>query len=64
MNSYAARMHPAANACQCNIGVGMTTGLLLYPVLKLITGRVREVPPPLWRLSGMSLVFHLVSLYR
>lgn len=47
-----------------NIGVGMTAGLLLYPVLKLITGRVREVPPPLWLLSAMSLAFYVVYPYR
>ena len=43
-----------------NIGVGMTAGLLVYPLLKLATGRVREVPPPLWLLAAMSLVFYLV----
>ena len=46
-----------------NVGVGLTAGLLIYPVLKLITGRVREVPPPLWVLSAMSLVFFLVYPY-
>ncbi len=46
-----------------NVGVGLTAGLLMYPVLKLITGRVREVPPPLWVLSAMSLVFFLVYPY-
>ena len=46
-----------------NVGVGMTAGLLLYPILKLITGRVKEVPAPLWLLSGMSLVFFLVYPY-
>jgi AGZA family xanthine/uracil permease-like MFS transporter len=46
-----------------DVGVGLTAGLLLYPVLKLITGRVREVPPPLWVLSAMSLVFFLVYPY-
>jgi AGZA family xanthine/uracil permease-like MFS transporter len=46
-----------------NVGVGMTSGLLLYPILKLITGRVKEVPPPLWLLSAMSLVFFLVYPY-
>jgi adenine/guanine/hypoxanthine permease len=43
-----------------NIGVGMTAGLLVYPLLKLATGRVREVPRPLWLLAAMSLVFYLV----
>lgn len=46
-----------------NVGVGLTAGLLIYPVLKLITGRVREVPPPLWVLSAMSLVFFVVYPY-
>ncbi len=47
-----------------NIGVGMTAGLLVYPVLKLVTGRVRDVPPPLWVLAAMSLVFFVVYPYR
>lgn len=47
-----------------NVGVGMTAGLLVYPVLKVITGRAREIPPPLWLLSAMSLVFFLVYPYR
>jgi adenine/guanine/hypoxanthine permease len=47
-----------------NVGVGMTAGLLLYPVLKLLTGRVREVPPALWVLAAMSLVFFVVYPYR
>ncbi len=47
-----------------NIGVGMTAGLLLHPVLKVITGRGREVPMPMWLLAGMSLLFYLVYPYR
>jgi AGZA family xanthine/uracil permease-like MFS transporter len=47
-----------------NIGVGMTAGLLVYPVLKLLTERVREVPPALWVLAAMSLVFFVVYPYR
>ena len=46
-----------------NIGVGMTAGLLLHPVLKVLTGRGREVPAPMWLLAGMSLVFYLVYPY-
>jgi len=42
----------------------MTAGLLVYPVLKVITGRGREVPPPLWLLAAMSLVFFVVYPYR
>lgn len=47
-----------------NIGVGLTAGLLLHPVLKLLTGRAREVPLPLWLLAALSLLFYLVYPYR
>jgi len=47
-----------------NIGVGMTAGLLLYPLLKLLTGRGREVPAPLWVLAALSLLFYVVYPYR
>ncbi|MBI3567931.1 MAG: NCS2 family permease [Gemmatimonadetes bacterium] len=47
-----------------NIGVGMTAGLLLHPALKLLTGRGREVPPAMWVLAGMSLLFYMVYPYR
>ena len=47
-----------------NIGVGLTAGLLLYPVLKLLTGRAREVSLPLWLLAALSLLFYLVYPYR
>lgn len=46
-----------------NVGVGMTAGLLLYPLLKVSTGRAREVPTPLWLLAGLSLLFYLVYPY-
>jgi adenine/guanine/hypoxanthine permease len=46
-----------------NVGVGMTAGLLVYPLLKLLTGRVREVSPPLWVLAAMSVVFFVVYPY-
>jgi AGZA family xanthine/uracil permease-like MFS transporter len=40
-----------------NIGVGMTVGLLSYPLIKLSTGRVREVSTGMWVLAGLSLSF-------
>ena len=40
-----------------NIGVGMTAGLLSYPLLKLFSGRVREVKAGMWVLALLSLVF-------
>jgi len=43
-----------------NIGIGITAGLIAYPLLKLLGGRRREVPPALWVLAVMSLLFFLV----
>ena len=51
-------------SCAFSAGVGMTAGLLLHPVLKLIAGRVQLVPPPLWLLDALSLIFYLVYRYR
>jgi adenine/guanine/hypoxanthine permease len=47
-----------------NIGVGMTAGLISYPLLKTITGRHREVPFPLWLLAAMSLSFYIFYPYK
>ena len=46
-----------------NIGVGMTAGLLSDPLLKTVTGRAGEVPPALWGLAGLSLLFYLSYPY-
>ncbi|MCR4437571.1 MAG: NCS2 family permease [bacterium] len=42
-----------------NMGVGMTAGFVLYPIVKLIAGRVREVTAPMWVLGGLSLLFYV-----
>ncbi len=47
-----------------NIGVGMTAGLLTYPVLKTVTGRGRELRAGSWVFAGLSLVFYLIYPYR
>jgi adenine/guanine/hypoxanthine permease len=47
-----------------NIGVGMTAGLISYPLLKTITGRYREVPFALWLLAAMSLSFYIFYPYK
>lgn len=46
-----------------NVGVGMTAGLLLYPLLKVSTGRAREVPAAMWLLAALSLLFFAVYPY-
>lgn len=46
-----------------NIGVGMTAGFVVYPLVKLLSGRVREVPAGLWVLSALSLLFFIFYPY-
>jgi len=40
-----------------NVGVGITAGLILYPIFKLVGGRSAEVPWALWALAAMSALF-------
>ena len=40
-----------------NIGVGITAGFVLYPLCKLVSGRIREVRLGMWLLTGLSLLF-------
>jgi AGZA family xanthine/uracil permease-like MFS transporter len=47
-----------------NIGVGMTAGLLMYPVLKTIAGKFREVPAGMWVFAALSLLFYIFYPYR
>jgi AGZA family xanthine/uracil permease-like MFS transporter len=42
-----------------NLGIGMTAGLLTWPIFKLISGRWKEVPAGLWVLSVLSLVYYI-----
>ncbi len=46
-----------------NIGIGMTAGFVVYPVIKTLSGRVREVPPGLWVLGALSLLFFVFYPY-
>lgn len=46
-----------------NLGIGMTAGFVTYPLMKLLSGRVREVPPGLWLLFVMSLLFFIFYPY-
>ena len=47
-----------------NIGVGITAGLVLYPLFKLAAGRRREVRPGLWVLCALSVLFYAFFPYR
>jgi AGZA family xanthine/uracil permease-like MFS transporter len=46
-----------------NIGMGITGGFVVYPLMKLIAGRVREVPAGMWVLSALSLLFFVFYPY-
>ncbi|WP_040433231.1 NCS2 family permease [Chlorobium ferrooxidans] len=46
-----------------NIGVGMTAGFIAYVLLKLFTGRVREVRGGMWILALLSFTFYLFYPY-
>ena len=46
-----------------NLGVGMTAGFVLYPLLKLVKGRWADVPAGLWVLGGLSLLFYIFYPY-
>jgi len=40
-----------------NIAIGMTAGFVVYPIIKTLSGRSREVTPGLWFLFSLSLLF-------
>jgi len=47
-----------------NIGVGVTAGLLSYPLLKTLSGRGAQVTLPQWLLAALSLSFYFLYPYR
>ena len=47
-----------------NIGVGMTAGLLSYPVLKTLAGKYKDVPAGMWVFAALSLLFYVFYPYR
>lgn len=47
-----------------NLGIGITAGFVIYPVMKVCVGRGREVHPGMWGLWVLSLLFYLVYPYR
>ncbi len=46
-----------------NPGIGMTAGFVVYPLLKTLSGRVREVPLGLWILGAVSALFFVFYPY-
>jgi AGZA family xanthine/uracil permease-like MFS transporter len=46
-----------------NIAVGITAGLLLYPLGKLVAGKGAQVKPGMWALAAISLLFFVFYPY-
>lgn len=46
-----------------NLGIGMTAGFLVYPLMKVLSGRVKEVPLGLWILGAVSVLFFIFYPY-
>lgn len=46
-----------------NIGIGMTAGFVLFPLVKLFAGRVSEVKPGGWILFVFSVLFYIFYPY-
>ncbi len=46
-----------------NLGIGITAGLVTYPLVKLIAGRVNEVELGSWILGAISLIFYIFYPY-
>lgn len=42
-----------------NLGIGLTAGLLTWPLFKVAAGRWKEVPAGLWVLSALSLLYYM-----
>ena len=41
----------------------MTAGFVLYPLVKLLAGKRRDVKPGMWALGGASLLFYIAYPY-
>ncbi len=46
-----------------NLGIGMTGGFVVYPLMKALAGKHREVSVGLWLLCGMSVLFFVFYPY-
>lgn len=46
-----------------NIGIGMTAGFVIYPLLKIFDGKVREIKTGMWILFIFSVLFYIFYPY-
>jgi AGZA family xanthine/uracil permease-like MFS transporter len=45
-----------------SVANGLTAGLLLYPVVKVLAGRARAIPPGAWALAGLCAVYYVLGI--
>lgn len=46
-----------------NLGFGIAAGFVFYPILKIISGRTREISHGIWILFGLSLLLFIIYPY-
>jgi len=46
-----------------NLGIGMTAGFVVYPIAKLVGGKVSEVHASMWLLFSVSVLFYIYYPY-
>lgn len=46
-----------------NLGIGITAGFIVYPVMKVATARHDEIHPGMWGLFFMSVIFYILFPY-
>jgi len=46
-----------------NLGIGMAAGFVVYPLMKIVSGRANEIAPGLWILAAISLLLFIFYPY-
>jgi AGZA family xanthine/uracil permease-like MFS transporter len=46
-----------------NLGFGIAAGFILYPVIKIVSGRYRDMSAGIWVLFAISLLLFLIYPY-
>ncbi len=46
-----------------DLAIGLTAGFVVWVLLKVLTGRAREVPGGMWALAGLSSLFYVLYPY-
>jgi adenine/guanine/hypoxanthine permease len=47
-----------------NIGIGISAGFIIYPLIKSLSGKSKEIPVGMWVLAMISLLFFILYPYK